>query len=69
MSKRKYVCSECGSRNVEINVWVNVNKPKVDDDIPTLLSQALQEESFCNECQCHTDIISQESFREKQLSI
>ncbi len=58
MEKEVYVCSECGSEDVEIRQWVkpNENDKLAGNDCPE------EEDCWCNDCQEHysLDIIKKE---------
>ncbi len=46
MKKTVYKCTECGSRNVWITVWQNMNTDKIDEDTdPTIRCQDCFEQS------------------------
>jgi len=51
----KYVCSECGSDDVDGTTWVELNTGNVKDDEPPLDSY------WCNTCEeeCHVEMISE----------
>jgi DNA-directed RNA polymerase subunit RPC12/RpoP len=46
--KTIYVCSECGSSNIEMKAWVNPNTNEIFDTISTD-----QEDCWCNDCEEH----------------
>ena len=50
--KEIYVCFECGSRDIHIDVWVNPNTGEKFDDGPG----AMDGKCFCNGCQEHRDM-------------
>ena len=56
MSKSKvkstYKCSECGSLNVEVKVWMRVNTKEVDDSVENLTEQ----EIWCPDCEAHVEL-------------
>lgn len=45
----RYVCSECGSPNIQVQAWVNANTNEYVDDIGG-------GECWCEDCQKHTKI-------------
>lgn len=44
-----YVCSECGSGDIEVQMWVNMNTMEVNGDV-----YSGKAECFCNNCEEHT---------------
>ena len=53
--KTIYTCSNCGGTDVEIKAWVNPNDAKIFDHI-----SYDQEDCWCNDCEEHYDINSQQ---------
>lgn len=51
MAKTISVCSNCGSKNVEVKVWVNPNDPKQID-----FSSYETEDTWCGDCEEHAGI-------------
>ncbi len=56
-----WVCEKCGSTDIEIKVWVNINTHEYVGD-------SEYTEYFCNNCNEHYDcpIITQEEFNKRQ---
>lgn len=48
--KHRYVCSECGSPNVQVPAWVNANTNEYIDDITD------DTECWCEDCRKHTKL-------------
>lgn len=48
--KHRYVCSECGSPNVQVPAWVNANTNEYIDDITD------DTECWCEDCMKHTKL-------------
>lgn len=46
----RYVCSECGSTNIQVQAWVNANTHEYVDDI---IDNA---ECWCEDCGKHTKL-------------
>ncbi|MFW6247126.1 MAG: hypothetical protein ACOC22_03090, partial [bacterium] len=45
------VCSECGSTNVDVKMWVNPNTKHIGDD--AILDE---DDVWCNDCQKHVKL-------------
>lgn len=59
MSKIKWVCPNCGSRDIDELTWVNVNTAKV-----TSAGPGEKEDTFCNGCSTHIVPIEDLKFQE-----
>ena len=46
----RYVCSECGSPNIQVQAWVNANTNEYVDDITD------NAECWCEDCDKHTKL-------------
>ena len=46
----RYVCSECGSTNIQVQAWVNANTNEYVDDITD------NAECWCEDCGKHTKL-------------
>jgi hypothetical protein len=47
----KYVCSVCGSEDIEVKAWVKMNTPADEDWVVTELCEDEMPECWCNDCQ------------------
>ena len=61
MSDSNYVCSECGSDDVQTKYWCDANTLEVKDVIDNLEI----DDCWCNKCNEHYDIITQDEYEEK----
>lgn len=52
-----YVCSDCGSRNVESRCWVRINDSKVMDSCE-------DGEVYCPQCGCYVETTTEEEYEE-----
>lgn len=50
--KRVYVCTHCGSSNIEVRTWVNPNTREVSEDE---LITVFDDECYCNNCESMRD--------------
>lgn len=48
--KHRYVCSECNSPNVQVQVWIDANTNKYIDGITS------NSECWCKDCGKHTKL-------------
>lgn len=48
-------CSECGSNDVEIKMWVNPNTDEIGDECNTSLEE---EDCWCKNCEEHVDLLT-----------
>jgi hypothetical protein len=54
-TKTVFLCSNCGSDNVEMKAWVNPNTDDVGDTVSTE-----EEDCYCNDCEGHHKLLSHE---------
>ena len=47
----KYVCSECGSENIQVKMWVNPNADPLFNDEPQEWVDDDDCECWCQDCQ------------------
>lgn len=60
MSNLKYVCGHCGSSNIQVKAWVNLNNPQIE----TLdyLADDYQD-YWCSSCETHPFIVTKEDYK------
>ena len=51
MSNHPYECRDCGSKDIEIRVWLNLNTDKTNDD-------GGNDDTWCNECEALTRLVT-----------
>lgn len=56
-----WVCSECGSLDIEEKMWVKVNNGEITDSS----DDGVNLNCFCNECNTHTTQITLKGFLRK----
>ena len=57
-TKKMWVCSDCGSINVQTKKWVNLNDETIGDDC----SDGEPDDNWCIDCESHCDVSFVEDF-------
>ena len=52
MKKCVYFCKDCGSENVQIMVWANLNTDEIVEDV-----QGIKENVWCGDCEDHVELV------------
>ena len=61
IDKTIWVCSQCGSKEVQERVWRNCNSGECDG-----IGEADEDDQWCIECQHTCEIVTEEEFKQKQ---
>lgn len=56
------VCQKCGSKSVDIKVWVDANT----NEITGIASDGDSDDTWCNDCQDHTGLIIEDEYVESE---
>jgi len=48
-NKMMWICSNCGSSNVQTKKWVDVNTDEIKDDV----SDGESDDNWCEDCETH----------------
>ena len=59
MSNHPYECSNCGSKDIEIRVWLILNTDKTNDD-------GGDDDTWCNKCEDLTRLVTSASEEEEE---
>ncbi|QDP56901.1 MAG: hypothetical protein Unbinned3849contig1000_33 [Prokaryotic dsDNA virus sp.] len=54
------ICKDCGSSDVSVKIWVNVNK--VCKNLPITNYQDTEEDAYCNSCNSEQKYLSENEF-------
>jgi len=59
MKEKKYsellVCEDCGSKDVEVKAWININTNEYCSDVPDC-------DYWCPQCRNHANVTSYEEY-------
>ncbi len=55
----KFVCKKCGSNEVQIMAWVDINTKK-------FISDPNSHEAWCDDCCTHTKPMDEQKYHEKK---
>ena len=60
MDKQLFVCRKCGSSDIQVKAWVDLNNPTIES--LSYLSDDF-EDFWCNNCEDHWGAVTEEEYK------